>query len=1251
MAKSAKAAETGTQVIGKAFIVYGTVKAIAPDGTVRVLGPNSVIYADERIVTESEGSISIMLDGPPPSQIDIGRMSDVLLNEDVYAGVTPAATTDASADAEKIQQALEGQGDIELDATAAGGAEGTGGATLVQFSLDGAEGNVTSGAGTTGFNVAAQSTLDALTADDNPEILATTNVTVDETGGLKTVTGTLAFDFGNDGPGAIVLSADGATWDAKTLTLTADDGTWQAVVNADGTYTFTQLAAMHHPDAGNPDDMIPINITATVTDLDGDTATGTFTIAVYDDGPSIGEITSVTVDESQNDTPPNDYRIEAQITEVIKGEGPLDSETGHIDFSFGEDGPGSIVLSVDQAKWPGAEWNEETNTLSWTADGNEDPSWTIVLNPETGDYTFTLLKALDHLRENNEGESLNIKFTATVTDADDDTTSASFTVTVLDDVPTLTIDAGPTVGALNVIEASGDGGSHMVEITAPDYTVTAVDGYTDSVSYKLALAYGAATELETTEGNYAITLDVVDDNTINGVYMDGEGVEQTAFTISLDGTEITLTSFEALEHSNAQQSETVTEVNTLYLSEMINVVATVTVTDGDVDVVQASATAALSLEFEDTDPTLAITADPTVGALNVIEASLALGAVTAGITGLVYTVNAADGYTDAVSYKLALAGGTTATGLHTTDGNYDITLKFVSATQIDGVYTVPQGGGGECHGPQSQGQGPGVEQIAFTISLSGDQVTLTSLVALEHSNAQQSETVTEVNTLYLNNLINVVATVTVTDGDMDVVQASATAALSLQFEDTDPEITFDTNHPTTVGALDVVEASGHDHSDTEDITAPKYTVTAADGYHTDVSYKLALASTTTGLMTTDGHAITLVLDGDGDTIEGVYDGNHTAFTISLTGEHDNHVTLTSLVALEHSNAQQSETVTEDNTLDLNSLINVVATVTVTDGDGDVVTQNSTSSALSLEFLDTNPTAHDTNNETGYDIHKVEGDTTHTHLAFESGDEIKVLNHVEHADGDEWGINKSSRVDFKDDGKIEMENKGSSDSEATELSTPVFNVAAHNQATISFDVDVKESHGEDTFTWSLYKLHGSDWDKVTSGDTHADQDVTYSWTQGDDSGTYRLVFEADDKSSGGDKFKVEIDDIKVTTTTPDTYDIHGIQVDGNLLTDSHPDGSFGADGGYVKSIAANDTNNSDTAADASDDLTVTGEFGGTLKVDSSDGDYIYTPPTNPPANNATEIFTFTLIDGDGDMASAELSILIDAPDNDPGHGGC
>src|SRR4030042_5013160 len=102
MAKNAATGSgTGNQVIGKVFIIYGTVKAVAPDGTVRILAPNSPIFANEKIITESDGSISIMLDGPPPTQLDLGRMTEIVLDEDVYAGATPAAVTDATRSEER----------------------------------------------------------------------------------------------------------------------------------------------------------------------------------------------------------------------------------------------------------------------------------------------------------------------------------------------------------------------------------------------------------------------------------------------------------------------------------------------------------------------------------------------------------------------------------------------------------------------------------------------------------------------------------------------------------------------------------------------------------------------------------------------------------------------------------------------------------------------------------------------------------------------------------------------------------------------------------------------------------------------------------------------------------------------------------------------------------------------------------------------------------------------------------------------
>ncbi|AYH42204.1 hypothetical protein CDA09_02180 [Azoarcus sp. DN11] len=121
---------------------------------------------------------------------------------------------------------------------------------------------------------------------DYTPLITTSNQSVDETGGFDTVIGTLSVNYGGDAAGSVSLAASGATWSAATKTLTANDGTWQATVNNDGTYTFTQLAAMHHPDPTNPNDSIVLTITASATDADGSTATKNFTVTVYDDAPT-----------------------------------------------------------------------------------------------------------------------------------------------------------------------------------------------------------------------------------------------------------------------------------------------------------------------------------------------------------------------------------------------------------------------------------------------------------------------------------------------------------------------------------------------------------------------------------------------------------------------------------------------------------------------------------------------------------------------------------------------------------------------------------------------------------------------------------------------------------------------------------------------------------------------------------------------------------------------------------------------------
>ena len=213
--------------------------------------------------------------------------------------------------------------------------------------------------------------------------------------------------------------------------------------------------------------------------------------------------------------------------------------------------------------------------------------------------------------DSNEGcDITEFHFSATSTNAH--TEQVGSFINFDDDGPTLSITAAPVVGAAEVVEASGAGGQSQVTITPPTFTASAVDGYTTNVSYALALPGGAATGLLTTQGNHPITLVADSATQISGKYdSDNNGsLDATAFTVTLSGTTVTLTSLVDLEHSNTQGAG---EDNTLDLGTLINVVATVTVTDGDADVVSSqSSSSGLSLIFDDTDPTItaAFDADP-----------------------------------------------------------------------------------------------------------------------------------------------------------------------------------------------------------------------------------------------------------------------------------------------------------------------------------------------------------------------------------------------------------------------------------------------------------------------------------------------------------------------------------------------------------------------------------------------------------------------------------------------------------------
>lgn len=114
--------------IGIVKLVIGEVLAENPDGKTRTLQVNSPVFFNDTIITGAPGMTSIVFNDSAGSQLDLGRMSTVLIDEDVYPETEgPTVMSNETADIEDIQQGLlAGTLDptTELEATAAGPAAG-----------------------------------------------------------------------------------------------------------------------------------------------------------------------------------------------------------------------------------------------------------------------------------------------------------------------------------------------------------------------------------------------------------------------------------------------------------------------------------------------------------------------------------------------------------------------------------------------------------------------------------------------------------------------------------------------------------------------------------------------------------------------------------------------------------------------------------------------------------------------------------------------------------------------------------------------------------------------------------------------------------------------------------------------------------------------------------------------------------------------------------------------------------------------
>jgi hypothetical protein len=234
---------TGTENImaniGTVQSVTGLVRAIAEDGTERILSVGDTVAENERVVTGDGVIVIAFTDG---TVMDLGSNSSIVLNDDVLNQEKGEQTVQSRADAEvaALQEAIANNPNFdpnELPATAAGGDGGNNGHTVVSVDYLNPEAPVTSGHDTAGISQEFLQPDEELppVEDESDELdavptISVTSGIVDERGlatgtgeladgdatnnsdGSETTTGIFTYDVGNNTLGKIEIQGKDGAW-------------------------------------------------------------------------------------------------------------------------------------------------------------------------------------------------------------------------------------------------------------------------------------------------------------------------------------------------------------------------------------------------------------------------------------------------------------------------------------------------------------------------------------------------------------------------------------------------------------------------------------------------------------------------------------------------------------------------------------------------------------------------------------------------------------------------------------------------------------------------------------------------------------------------------------------------------------------------------------------------------------------------------------------------------------------------------
>ncbi|WP_369781767.1 beta strand repeat-containing protein [Pseudomonas sp. WC2401] len=571
---------------------------------------------------------------------------------------------------------------------------------------------------------------------------------------------------------------------------------------SDGSYTFTLLDQLDHPDTVGGDNsenelLLQLGSVLKVTDKDGDSVTATaqkLVITVDDDTPiaTLNQLTG-TVDEdgvlegAANAGPGDGI---AGGTGDVAGEIVLASGNISTLFQSGADEALSYSLTTNGLAALGLKSAGVTVTYAVAFDavsstwlltasaGAGNTAFTFSLHATTGAYAFTLVDQLDHASGLNENDlSIALGTAINATDFDGDTVTAAangLVITVNDDTPIATINQlTGTVDEDGVVEGTanagpGDGiaggtGDVAGEIVLASGNISTLfqSGADEALNYSLTTNGLAALGLKSAgvTVTYAVAFDAVSSTWLLTA---SAGAGNTAFTFSLHATTgaYAFTLVDQLDHASGLNENDLS----IALGTAINA------TDFDGDTVTAAANGLVITVNDDTPIATINQLTGTVDEDGVVE-----GAANAG------PGDGIAGGTGDVAGEIVLASGNVSTLFQSGADealNYSLTTNGLAALGLtSGGVAVTYAVGfdaGSSTWLLTASAGAGNTVFTFSLHAATGAYAFTLVDQLDHAAGQNENDLT----------IALGTTINATDFDGDSVTAAANGLVITVDDDT-----------------------------------------------------------------------------------------------------------------------------------------------------------------------------------------------------------------------------------------------------------------------------------------------------------------------------------------------------------------------------------------------------------------------------------------------------------------------------------